>query len=174
MCYKRNVATRSASVLQKPGFYGKYTIFQLSLRVFSLLSEVFNAAANNLVTVGQCPGTSHMAGLAGVSTVSLPTAHYTVMEAGSLSFPWDFSATQLLCVHYLFVNMHLWGGVDVILLSAWFRQLVSSVLQRQPGSDFSQPYKGKCFRMVSACPPLGQHCRIRLWHKWQLKRKHCQ
>lgn len=58
-----------------------------SSRVFSLLTEVFNAAANNLVTIRQCPETSHMAGLAEVSGGSLPTAHYMVMEAGSLCFP---------------------------------------------------------------------------------------
>lgn len=162
------------NVLQKLTFMETDTIFQQSFRVFSLLPEVFNAAANNLVTIRQGPDTSHMAGLAEVSAMSLPAAHYAVMEAGSLCFPWDLSVTPLVYVHYIFVNRHLWTGVDVILLSAWFRLLVSSVHQRQPGSDFFQPYIQKCFQMVSACPPLGQHCRIRLWHKWQLKRKNCQ
>lgn len=75
------------NVLQKLTFMETDTIFQQSFRVFSLLPEVFNAAANNLVTIRQGPDTSHMAGLAEVSAVSLPAAHYAVMEAGSLCFP---------------------------------------------------------------------------------------
>lgn len=88
MCYKRNAATRSAAVFcRNLAFTGTETIFQQSFRVFFLLPEVFNAAANNLVTIRQGPDTSHMAGLAEASAGSLPTAHYTVMEAGSLCFP---------------------------------------------------------------------------------------
>lgn len=68
-------------------FTGTDTVFQQSFRVFSLLPEVFNAAANNLVTTRQGPDTSHMAGPAEVSVESLPIAHYAVMEAGSLCFP---------------------------------------------------------------------------------------
>lgn len=175
MCYKRNAAICSAAVFcTNLAFTGTDTIFQQSFRVFSLLPEVFNSAANNLVTIRQGPDASHMAGLAEVSAVSLPIAHYAAMEVGNFCFPWDFPVRQLVYIHYLFVDMHLWSDVDVILLSAWFRQLLSSVLQRQPGSDFSRTYNQNSSQRKSACPPLGQPCRIRLWHKWQLKREHRQ
>lgn len=88
MCYKRNVGTRSAAVFcRNLAFTGTETIFQQSFRVFSLLPEDFNAAANNLVTIRQGPDTSHMADVAEVGTGSPPTAHYSVMEDGSLCLP---------------------------------------------------------------------------------------
>lgn len=162
MCCTRSAATCSAGVLQKPASIETDSIFQQSFRVFSLLPEVFNAAANNLVTIRQSPDTSPMAGLAKVSA-SQPS-HSSLHCNGSwkpLLPPRFFSEATGLC-SLPFVNMHLWTGADVILLSAWFRQVVSCVLQRQPGCDFSQMYNQSCFQMVSACPPLGQHCRISL------------
>lgn len=73
--------------------------------MFFLLPEVFNAAANNLVTVMQNSSTGKAQkpftwqGIAEINAVSLPVAHYTVMEARSL-FPMGF-CSEAAGVHSL-------------------------------------------------------------------------